>query len=685
MKAAKSIARTALYALLSVFGVATVHSRIVTSIGYVITSAAELIEFSDSVNNGTSFKGTTVLLGNDIDFSVVSKNYTPTGPLTPSRTSVYFSGTFDGQGYVVRNLNIESSHYEVGLLGFSRGTTVRNVVTDASCSVTGTYVGDYYSYVAGILGHCIAFDNKCVVESCVNMATVSFSGRLNKLTPITGGVAGECEPRNYSCVIKGCVNYGTITFSGSAGWNTYVGGVLGKIYTDIGGQALIQNCLNYGTAVSKGSTNQTLYMGGVTAFIDIGNRKIENCVNFGLVQNAGSTSKQKYSGSIVGCLNNNSAMHCYWEEEIGLVGCEGKDTGTVSDLLSFNTSFVLSDGRTLVTVLNENAGSTANWSVVEYHCNGGHLQMSQNLDVVKAIELDGRLRQATKENNRFLGWYTDAQYTQEVSRQSLSEFVTVYAKYGWTVSFDTNGGTQCKQLVLEYNEHFSLPDTTKVGHTFAGWTPDKQVIKINDTTYVVPNCDVTLSARWTVNNYTVKFVSDGATVSERKLLYGSDIIYPENQTKDGYTFIGWCTEDLELCDPINVPSRNITLVAVFTEDPKLSSSSSSSSLFRSCYVEIEFSTKDLDESEIIKIIERYTDNEYWIEKIDTSKESEGTKVIIRFKEPEKASEFVRTVNEEIESAGDTLITNARLTSSPDANSCLSRCPKFFFFLFALIA
>ena len=103
-----------------------------------------------------------------------------------------------------------------------------------------------------------------------------------------------------------------------------------------------------------------------------------------------------------------------------------------------------------------------------------------------------------------------------MSKQSLSEFVTVYAKYGWTISFDTNGGTQCKQLVLEYNEHFSLPVTTKVGHTFAGWTTDKKVTKINDTTYAVPNCDVKFTAQWVVNNYIVRFVSDGATVSEKK-------------------------------------------------------------------------------------------------------------------------------------------------------------------------
>lgn len=90
-----------------------------------ITTPQELIDFSKCVNNGTYDSGITVYLDSDLDFTPdLSSNFEPIG----INSTFYFTGTFDGQGHVIRNLNISSSslHY-VGLFGYSGERAVTNI------------------------------------------------------------------------------------------------------------------------------------------------------------------------------------------------------------------------------------------------------------------------------------------------------------------------------------------------------------------------------------------------------------------------------------------------------------------------------------------------------------------------------------------------------------------------------
>ena len=97
-----------------------------------ITSVNEFIDFSKAVNSGTTYEGTTVFLDSDIDLT--EKTFEPIG-----NYSNYFLGVFDGQGHLIRNLNMTSSSQYIGLFGYSRGLTIRNVILDSSCSITSSY------------------------------------------------------------------------------------------------------------------------------------------------------------------------------------------------------------------------------------------------------------------------------------------------------------------------------------------------------------------------------------------------------------------------------------------------------------------------------------------------------------------------------------------------------------------
>ncbi|MBQ3811883.1 MAG: InlB B-repeat-containing protein, partial [Kiritimatiellae bacterium] len=82
------------------------------------------------------------------------------------------------------------------------------------------------------------------------------------------------------------------------------------------------------------------------------------------------------------------------------------------------------------------------------------------------------------------------------------------------------------------------------GWTFEGWFTNLVEGAAWDFATPVTE-DITLSAKWTVNQYDVIWVADGAMVASNRLDYGAQIVAPaENPSRDGddnalYTFVGW--------------------------------------------------------------------------------------------------------------------------------------------------
>ena len=90
-----------------------------------------LKKFAEEVNGGKSFAGETVVLVADIDLAAQTRE---AGNWTSIGTSEKpFSGTFDGQGYTIKNLTIieaeakESKAY-MGFFGYAKNATIKNVV-----------------------------------------------------------------------------------------------------------------------------------------------------------------------------------------------------------------------------------------------------------------------------------------------------------------------------------------------------------------------------------------------------------------------------------------------------------------------------------------------------------------------------------------------------------------------------
>lgn len=175
----------------------------------------------------------------------------------------------------------------------------------------------------------------------------------------------------------------------------------------------------------------------------------------------------------------------------------------------------------------------------------------------------------SKKGYTFDGWY---------SGDSLYDFTTPvtddltveahWTKNTYTVSFDSNGGSDVDSQQVEYKDTVSQPDNpTLDGYTFQGWTLDGDPYDFNTPV----TSSITLKALWSKNTpvakkHTVTFDSGkGSKVDSQTVKEGDPVSKPDNPTREGYTFNGW----LLAGDPYDFTTpvmQDLTLTASWTKN-----------------------------------------------------------------------------------------------------------------------
>lgn len=217
---------------------------------YSIYTAGQLKEFAEKVNNGEvtacaiMMKDITLNYGDISGWNGIEDNsweqWTPIGSSTPG-----YQGTFDGQGYTINGLyinssNIDSNFYQGLFSTISENGIVKNVGivnsniqggrytgsiagdnngTVENCYHTGRITGD--EYVGGIIGV-----NENTVRNCYNVGTVS--------GPTAGGIVGwtRASDDSVSSQFAYCFNTGIVT------GQDFVGSIAGEVT----GTKTIQSC-----------------------------------------------------------------------------------------------------------------------------------------------------------------------------------------------------------------------------------------------------------------------------------------------------------------------------------------------------------------------------------------------------------------------------------------------------------
>lgn len=101
-----------------------------------------------------------------------------------------------------------------------------------------------------------------------------------------------------------------------------------------------------------------------------------------------------------------------------------------------------------------------------------------------------------------------------------------------------------------------LPTPTKTGYTFAGWYLPDGKTQILPGDEIESDEDISLTAKWKINSYTVEFDANGGSGGwTRTLEYGAKI-EPPTPTRTGWEFTGWDPTPAE-----TVPASDVTYTA----------------------------------------------------------------------------------------------------------------------------
>lgn len=134
------------------------------------------------------------------------------------------------------------------------------------------------------------------------------------------------------------------------------------------------------------------------------------------------------------------------------------------------------------------------------------------------------------------------QWDSITGKDELLNIPLVCNKLEATFNPDNGDPTVTKFIDNDKNSKFAelVPEPTKENYTFAGWYNGNE--KFDFTT--VPTGDVTLTAKWTANDYYVSFFTEhGAPPTSQNVKYNGTADDPGKLSAEGYTFIGWYTDD----------------------------------------------------------------------------------------------------------------------------------------------
>jgi len=162
----------------------------------------------------------------------------------------------------------------------------------------------------------------------------------------------------------------------------------------------------------------------------------------------------------------------------------------------------------------------------------------------------------------FSGWDTPA--TMPAENIVLDATLVEDGKY--TVSFMVDGETYFTFTGYE-GDAITVPENPeKLGYTFDAWDGMPK-------DGVLPAANITVTAVWSVNTYTIAYTVNGKGYSIQTYEYGAAIITPAYDVPEGYTFSGWDVpetmpaEDLVVDATCTINVYEVTLIDGFNGDP----------------------------------------------------------------------------------------------------------------------
>lgn len=290
-----------------------------------ISTAEDLVKLASWVNAGTKVK--TAILKNDIDMSSVEEwtpignAVCPAGVTEPSITGNAWTGTFDGNGFTLKNFKMVAKEKEAGrnygMFGvLAPGSLVQNFKFDASCSFEVTATA---SIATGIVAGYV-FD--ATVRDVTNNAPMTFKGKAGQ-SHMSMAMIGQVYSSENGVTVDSCHNNGEIKAEDTDNLKNnahayHIAGVVGVGHASSLSTKMntISDCSNNGNI-----TSATGRSAGIIAVMQT-NTQLVNCENTGDHINTMATDGASRPGGIT----------CYTTASCKMSGCinRGKMISTTS-------------------------------------------------------------------------------------------------------------------------------------------------------------------------------------------------------------------------------------------------------------------------------------------------------------------------------------------------------------------
>ena len=191
---------------------------------------------------------------------------------------------------------------------------------------------------------------------------------------------------------------------------------------------------------------------------------------------------------------------------------------------------------------------TVQWTAPTYtvtlHANGGTINNGNVTEYTYGVGAT-LPTDVTRTGYTFKGWY----YNENLTGSSVTaiggtemgnkEYWAKWEINQYTITVKPENGKADITITQDYGTPITAPTLTREGYQFNGWD------KTFPTT--MPAGDMTITAQWTLNRYTISYNLNNGTATGNPDSYTveSDAITLNTPTRPGYTFTGWSGTGLD--------------------------------------------------------------------------------------------------------------------------------------------
>ncbi len=269
----------------------------------------------------------------------------------------FFYGTFDGKGFAIKNLTIESGNCQLFLriersgkvmnLGLEYCNMSNSILTDSNlgtiknCYAVGNITGNS-NYTGGLVGR-----NEGDIINCYTSVKIK--------VPLGDFIGGLCGTNDFRGKIESCYSTGAVSGDDS------IGGLCGRNSSD----GKIESCYSTGAVSGDG------YIGGLCGANEMGN--IKNCYALGSV-----TARERVGGlcglnrgAIESCYSANLVVGSYYVGGLCGENYNGSVLNSFWDTqVSERTTSAGGTGKTTVQMQTGSTFADAGWDFVNEETNG---------------------------------------------------------------------------------------------------------------------------------------------------------------------------------------------------------------------------------------------------------------------------------------------------------------------------